>query len=230
LKNENIDNTENLENTSECFKSVFPDELEFLNSKKTKVSYLKGETIFKQGAFAPYVLYVINGLVRVYLQSSQQKQLNVRLAKQGDYMAFSAMFGESVYSYSATAIKDSTICMIEKDALTQLLLKNPEFALRITSRKSFNERRLLDIIDNFSNKQMRGKLASTLLYLSSESFIDEDVFHYLSRQEIADFAGITLESAIKFIKEFEKDEIIKLEGKKITIINNESLKRISQVG
>ncbi len=230
LENENIDNTENIENTSDCFKSVLPDELEFLASKKTKVNYLKGETIFKQGAFAPFVLYMVNGLARVYLQSSNQKQLNIRLVKQGDFMAFSAMFGENVYTYSATAIKDSTICMIEKEALTQLLLKNPEFAMRITSRKSFNEHRLLEIIDNFSNKQMRGKISSTLLYLSSDNYIDEDVFQYLTRQDIADFAGITLESAIKFIKEFEKDEIVRLEGKKIVVENRKGLIEISRVG
>lgn len=230
MEYESIDNTENLENTSECFKSVFPDELEFLSSKKTKVDYLSGETIFKQGAFAPYVIYVVNGLVRVYLQSSNQKQLNIRLAKQGDFMAFSSMFGENVYRYSATALKDSSICMIEKDTLSQLLLKNPEFALRITSRKSFIERRLLEIIDNFSNKQMRGKIASTLLYLSSDSFIDEDVFQHLTRQDIADFAGITLESAIRFIKEFEKDKSIKLDGKKIVIENKQALMEISRVG
>lgn len=82
--------------------------------------------------------------------------------------------------------------MIEKEALKKVILKNPDFAMQITSRNSQNESRYLDIIKNVSYKQMRGKLASTILYLSSEKYKDDDVFQYLSRQDIADFASIDL--------------------------------------
>jgi CRP/FNR family transcriptional regulator len=77
---------------------------------------------------------------------------------------------------------------------------------------------------------MRGKLASCLLYLSSEEFLEEDVFQYLTRQNIADFASITIESAVKFIKEFEKEGILKLKGKDLKIINNGKLEEIAKRG
>ena len=77
---------------------------------------------------------------------------------------------------------------------------------------------------------MRGKLASCLLYLSSEEFLEEDVFQYLTRQDIADFASITIESAVKFIKEFEKEGILKLKGKDLKIINNGKLEEIAKRG
>jgi CRP/FNR family transcriptional regulator len=213
--------------SSKCFHYLYPDELEFLSSRKTRITYLKGETIFKQGAFAPSVLYVVDGLVRVFLQTGRAKQLNIRLTKQGEFMAFSSVFGDNVYNCSAVAIKDSTICMIEKTALKQLLTKNADFAMRITSKNCRNEARYLDIIQNTSYKQMRGKLASALLYLSSEEFAEEEVFKYLTRQDIADFASITLESAVKFIKEFEKEGILKLCGKEIKIEDKDMLEGIA---
>jgi len=77
---------------------------------------------------------------------------------------------------------------------------------------------------------MRGKLASALLYLSSEEFIKEDVFQYLNRQDIADFASITIESAVKFLKEFEKEGILKLMGKEIKIGDKQKLEDISERG
>jgi len=197
---------------------------------KTQITYLKGETIFKQGAFAPYILYVVDGLVRVFLQTGSTKQLNIRLSKQGDFMAFSSVFGDNIYNCSAVALKDSTICMIEKTALKQLLMKNADFAMRITSRNCRNEARYLDIIQNTSYKQMRGKLASALLYLSSEEFLEEDVFQYLTRQDIADFASITIESAVKFIKEFEKEGILKLMGKDLKITDKHLLEEIARRG
>jgi len=218
------------ENIYSCFGVLSPDELEIINNNKTQTQYLKGETIFKQGAFASHVLLVNSGLVRVYLQTGASKQISFRLAKQGDYMAFSAIFGENIFRYSAVAVKDTAICMIEKAALKQILLQNPRFAMQITSRNFENESRYIDIINNLSYKQMRGKLASAILYLSSEEFENENVFNYLTRQNIADFASITIESAVKFIKEFEKEGIISTKGKDIFIRNKNLLSEINKKG
>ena len=215
---------------SRCFQYLDPDELEFLDSRKKQITYLKGETIFKQGAFAPFILYVVDGLIRVYIQTGSKKQLNIRLAKKGDFLAFSSVFGDNIYNYSAVALKDSTICMIDKTAMKQLLMKNADFAMRIPSMNCRDEGRYLDIIESISYKQMRGKLASALLYLSSEEFLEEDVFRYLSRQDIADFASITIESAVKFIKEFENEGILKLVGKEIEIVDKGKLEEISKRG
>jgi CRP/FNR family transcriptional regulator len=230
LESEINNNCKECNKSSKCFQYLYPDELEFINSRKTQITYLKGETIFKQGAFAPYILYVVDGLVRVFLQTGSTKQLNIRLTKQGEFMAFSSVFGDNIYNCSAVALKDSTICMIEKTALKQLLMKNADFAMRITSRNCRNEARYLDIIQNTSYKQMRGKLASALLYLSSEEFLEEDVFQYLTRQDIADFASVTIESAVKFIKEFEKEGILKLKGKDLKIIIKNKLEEIARKG
>ncbi len=201
-----------------------------LEKHKTRVQYLKGENIFKQGAFAPYVIYVIEGLVKVYLQTGFEKQVNISIAKPDDFLGFSSIFGEPVHTYSTQALTNAEICMVEKESLKQILIGNPEFALKITSKNYRNERHLLDIIKNISYNQMRGKLASTLIYLSDEDFIQENLFQHLTRQDIADFASISAESAIKFLKEFEKEGIIKLDGKDISITDLSKLEDLSKNG
>ena len=77
---------------------------------------------------------------------------------------------------------------------------------------------------------MRGKLASALLYLMDEEFTGENIFQYLTRQDIADFASVSVESAIKFLKEFEKEGILKLTGKDIKIVDFPRLEEISRKG
>jgi len=196
--------TEQNKKTSDCFHDIQNSDFEVL--KKKQIEYLKDENLFKQGAFAPYVLYIIDGLVKIYLQTGPEKQMNIRIAQTGDFLAFSTIFGESVYNYSAVALKNSEICMIEKEGLKQLLLKEPDFAMKITSKNCRNERGLLDIIETISYKQMRGKLASAILYLSGDEFIEHDIFNLLKRQDIADFASISTESTIRFLKEFEKEK------------------------
>jgi len=203
---------------------------EFLKHKKKQLLYTKGEDLFKQGAFATYVMYVQSGLVKVYLQTAPNKKVNIRIARSGDFLAFSSVFGEEVYTYSAVALKDAEICMIDKGGLKQLLYSNNEFAMRITSGNYKNESHLFNIISAISHKQMRGKLATALLYLSDPEFLTEDIFHHLSRQDIAEFATITTESAIRFLKEFEKENIVKLKGKEIQITNPLLLDDIAKKG
>jgi CRP-like cAMP-binding protein len=210
--------------------NFYPEELTVIGDKKTRLTYLRGENLFKQGAFAPNILYIIDGLVKTYLQTGYEKQINISLVKAGDFLAFSSVFDENVYNYSAIALKDSKVCMIDKESLKRLLKGNPEFAMRVTARSLKNERHIYEIIKNISYKQMRGKLASALLYLSDEEFAGENVFQYLTRQDIADFAAIANESAIKFLKEFEKDSIITLKGKEVLLKNRLKLEEISRKG
>ncbi len=214
----------------DCFHLISREDFESLDRKKTQLTYEKGENIFKQGAPAPHVLFIQTGLVKVYLQTGVRKHLNLWIARSGDFLAFSTIFGADHYPYSAVALRDSELMMIEKESLKGLLRTNCEFALRITSRNYGTEQHLLDIVTNLSYKQMRGKLASTLLYLSSEPFLKEEVFILLTRQDIADFASISVENVVRFLKEFEQEGIVNLEGKNITIADRRKLSSISTTG
>jgi CRP/FNR family transcriptional regulator len=77
---------------------------------------------------------------------------------------------------------------------------------------------------------MRGKLATALLYLNSKILQSEEIFSYLTRQDIADFASISVESVIKFLKEFEKEGILALDNKNISVTDPQKLAEISATG
>lgn len=203
---------------------------EILKHKKKQLIYSRGENIIKQGAFANYVIYIQSGLVKVYLQTAPGKRVNIRIAGPGDYLAISSLFGEEFYTYSAVAIKEAEICMIDKEGLRQLLHSNTEFALGITTQNIRCESHLFNLISSISQKQMRGKLATALLYLSSDAFLKEDIFKHLTRQDMAEFAAITTESAIRYLKEFEKEGMVVLKGKDIRITDLARLTDIARKG
>lgn len=214
----------------DCFQLISREDLESLSASSTQLTYVKGETLFIRGAFSPQVLFIQSGLVKVFLRTGHNKVQNLWLARSGDFLAFSSLFGDRVYPYSALAIKDTELLMIETERLRALLRSNPEFNFRISTRNQGTQGHLMEIITNLSYKQMRGKLASCLLYLSSETFRNDQVFSHLSRQDIADFASISVESVIRYLKEFEKEGILKLQGKDIAILDHEKLTEISNTG
>ena len=214
----------------DCFQLISREDLKALSENRTQLTYLKGETVFKQGAFAPHVLFIQSGLIRVYLQTGRAKVQNLWIARRGDFLAFSSLFGERTYSYSAVAMKDSELLMIDKESLIRLLQTNPEFGFRITSKNYNSEKHLMDLVASLSYKQMRGKLATALLYLNSKILQSEEIFSYLTRQDISDFASISVESVIKFLKEFEKEGILTLNNKNISVTDPQKLAEISATG
>ena len=73
-------------------------------------------------------------------------------------------------------------------------------------------------------------MADTLLYMGNFKVDYPEIFQLLSRKDLADFAGISTESAVKLLKSFEKDGFIELNEKDINIVNAIGLQKISRKG
>lgn len=211
-----------------CFNSLSEDELKYVNQKTRHLFFGKGETVLKQGLSSPYIVFLTKGLVKIYIEAARNKHLATHLAKAGDFLSFSAVFSTDINKFSASALSDSDICLIDRDAIIHLLKTNSDFAYRIISKNWKIENQLLDIINNLSYKQMPGKLASAILYLNDSGH--ENVFDYMSRKDIAEYANISTESTVKLLKEFEGEGLLSLKGKRIEILDKESLTEISIKG
>ncbi len=230
MKDSESINCVDCKNSSKCFKKLIPSELEFINQNKTQILYRKGENICKQGAFASYVLYISDGLVKLYLESPNNKNINLKILKTSEFIGLSSIYGDNIYNYSTLALKDSTICLIEKKSFRKLLMNNGHFASEIIKWYCENEKQLFTKIQSSGNKQMHGRLADTLIYLCDQNSHEEKLFSYLSRKDIAEFAGLSTESTVRLLTELKNEDIIDITGKEISILNMDLLKDISRRG
>jgi len=73
-------------------------------------------------------------------------------------------------------------------------------------------------------------MADTLLYIANIQKEKPEIFQLLSRKDLADFAGISTESAVKLLKTFEKEGLIELHEKDIIILKEDSISEISRRG
>lgn len=213
-----------------CFQSLNADEVELIKNGKTQVMFRKGENLTKQGTFASYVLFIIDGLVKQYIEAEQNKNYNLRLLQSGDFIGLSIVFDKNTFNYSTVALRDTKAFLIEKSAIEKVIKQNGNFTYNIIKRNFEIESGLYESLRNLLYKQMNGRLADALLYLSSDMFAGESTFTLLSRKDIADFAGLSTESTVKLLKAFEKDGIIRLDEKDVIIENHELLKEISRRG
>jgi CRP-like cAMP-binding protein len=215
--------------TSPCFHLLKEEEIALVRESKTQVLFRKGENLTKQGTFASYILFIIKGVVKQNLEEGD-KNYNLRILRPGDFVGLSAVFGEHTFNYSTVALTDTQTFLVEKSTVEKLVQTNGSFAYSIIRRYCEQNTMLFGSIRNLMYKQMNGRLAEALLYIGKEEFSDYNVFTLLSRREIAEFAGISTESAVKLLKNMEKDGILRLEDKNILLLNRDMLQQIALKG
>ena len=213
-----------------CFQMLSPEELELVRESKTQVLFRKGDNLSKQGAFASYILFVIKGLAKQYIEGDGIKNFNLRIIKPGEFVGLSTVFTKNTFSYSSIALTDCQVLLVENDVVENIIRKNSSFGFNITKRYCEQNANLFSTISSIIYKQMNGRMADTLLYLNSFKTENAEIFQLLSRKDIADFAGVSTESAVKLLKTFEKDGYLVLNEKDIEILNSEALKQISKRG
>ncbi len=213
-----------------CFQMLLPEEAEVVRASKTQVLFRKDDNLTKQGAFAAYVLFIIDGYAKQYLEGDGIKNYNLRIIKPGEFVGLSAVFSENTFNYSSVAITDCHVFLVEKEAIAKVIKKNGIFGFNIIKRYCEQNTNLLNTVRNLMYKQMNGRMADTLLYIDSLKSEKTEIFQLLSRKDLADFAGISTESTVKLLKTFEKDGLIKLHEKDIKLLKQDALAEISRRG
>jgi CRP-like cAMP-binding protein len=213
-----------------CFQTLSSAEIEFVQSAKAQVEFRKGETITKQGSFSSYVLFVIDGWARQFVEFEMGKNYNLSIIKPGDFVGLSAIFSKQTFLYSAVALSDLKAYLIEKSALKEIVQHNGAFAFNLFQKQCELQAGMLDSIKGLAFKQINGRIADVILYLNSFKKNQPHIFDWISRRDLAEFAGISMESAVKTLKQFEKDQIISLLEKNIIVLNESKLSEISHLG
>jgi len=216
--------------TLPCFSALTPEETALVRESRVQVAFRRGENLAKQGAFASYVLFIVNGFSRQYIEGSNGRDFNLRIIRPGEMVGLSAVFNRNTFGYSVVAVTGTTGFLIEKEAIAALVKQNGSFAFSIIRRYCEHNSLLYTSLDNVLHQQTNGRMATVLLSLAPENFGGEDLFRHLSRRELADFAGISTEGAVKVLKSFEKDGLISLSEKSIAILNLPRLEEISRKG
>lgn len=213
-----------------CFQVLLPEEAELVRSSKTQVLFRREDNLTKQGAFASYVLFIISGWAKQYLEGDQTRSFNLRIIRPGEFVGLSAVFNRNIFGYSSIALTDCQAILIEKETMARLIRGNGEFAFNIIRRYCELNGEHTVTLQKILYKQMNGRMAETLLYLDTFRTENPDIFQLLSRKDIADFAGISTENAIKLLKSFEKEGLIHLNDKDIRLADRNALNEISKKG
>jgi len=204
---------------------------ELIKIANCKTSYIikKGEPLFEEGEMVNGVFCVKDGVCKMTKLSNNGKDQIVKLAKSGELLGQRSMISEEAANLSAIALEDMEVCFIPKSEIMGFFNENNQFSMNVMKSICGDLKDADDHMVNMAQKTVKQRLAETLLYLEEFSGINEDksLRLQLSREELAGMIGTATESCIRLLSEFKKLNLIELTGKRITLLDKVSLKKIS---
>ncbi|WP_071145482.1 Crp/Fnr family transcriptional regulator [Bacteroides ihuae] len=218
---------------AEMWAPLNAEQREFLASNFTLQNYKKNETIYCEGEAPTHLMCLLNGKVKVYKDGVGGRSQIIRMIKPVEYFGYRAYFAKEDYLTAASAFEPSTICLIPMSAVITLIEQNNNLGLFFINQLSKD----LGIADertvNLTQKHIRGRLAESLLFLKESYGLEEDgstLSIYLSREDLANLSNMTTSNAIRTLSQFATERLITIDGRKIKIIDEEKMKKISKIG
>ena len=215
---------------SPLFQTLNEEELKLINKDRYSVRFHPGEVILKQGTQANYFISIIEGFAKMYIEGYHDRNLILDFIKPWNLIGGPGVHLNGKYRYSVVAIQETLVCFIDAGHFREVLGMNGRFSDMFIQMCSFNYGRSLERMVGLSQKQMHGRIADALIYLSEEIYDNNIIGGEISRQDIADYTSMSKDSAIRILKEFERDSIINLEGRLIEILESRRLHDISLKG
>lgn len=215
---------------SDIFRELNDNELHSVNRCRVSIKYHQGEILFKQGSPCHDFVCITSGLVKLYLESENEKRIIIGFAKPVDYIFVPGAFTDKRHHFTAVACDETTACLVGADVFQQIIEKNSSFSSAFLNKISEQAIRMFDQLSSLTHKQMPGRIADVLLCLSQKIYNANPFVTSLSRQDIADMSGMTKESAIRIMKTFKDDNLIRTEGDLIELLNIPMLETISRNG
>lgn len=208
------------------------EELSELSTVKSYISYKKGQMIFYEGNHPQGLYCIFSGKVRIHKLGHDGKEQILRLAKKGGVIGYRALLSNDTYHASATAIEDSLICFFPKGAYQSHIISNPALSMQIIKLLSSDLKSAEQKAMNMVQKQVRERMAETLLMLRDFFGVENDnitINTVLTRESIGNIAGTTTETTIRILSEFNKRKLIGFAGKRISILQPKELLRITNL-
>lgn len=212
------------------FDCLTTDEMDLLVKDKRHLVFKAGETIFKQNTSARNIVCIKRGLAKVVAEGENEKKLIVRLFASHSILTGGSLFLDEIRNFTVQAVTEVECCFIGSDMILDFVAKNNRFAFELLKLNNRQNVEMLNNLVGITQKYMPGRVADLLLYLKNEIFLCNPFITRLSRQELADMTGMTMESFIRILKEFKSSGIISVDGTSIHILDEEALQLISKKG
>lgn len=210
----------------QCLKDWMP----AIDANRKHFHFKKGQQLFKEGEEVTGMYFVNKGLVKVHKKWGNDKELILRIAKDGDIVGHRGLGSDTIYPVSGTALEATDVCFVDLDFFNTTLKVNHDFLYKLmmffASELKESEKRMR----NLAHMSVKGRVANAMLYLSEKFGTDEKGYMkiVLSRQDLASYTGTVYETLFRVLNELVEENVLKTDGKRIKIVNAKTLTQYTE--
>ncbi|HZT78353.1 MAG TPA: Crp/Fnr family transcriptional regulator [Vicinamibacterales bacterium] len=209
------------------FRRLTPDDRQRLAAVAHLREYDKGDTIFAEGDASESMYIVVTGRVKVSKMTARGTDVILELFGPGDPVGAVAVYESRAYPASAIALEPTTCLLIPRQAFFGLLETYPTLVRGLLVGLTHRLVELTNRLTELSGGRVEARLARFLLKLADDigqkradgTFIPI----VLSRQEIADMIGTTIETSIRIMSRWGKDNIVRTDKDGFTVLDRNAL-------
>jgi CRP-like cAMP-binding protein len=222
---------EELLRTSPIFSRLSVIDRQAIAASATVRHYARGETIFEQQSPSDALYTIISGRVKIFRMMPNGKDLILEVFGPGDPLGAVALYMDRPFPASAAALEETTCVAIPRATFFGLLESHPSLVRGLLLGLTIRLVDLTNRLAELSSGRIEGRFARLFLKFSRELGRRERGGTFvplaLSRQELADMTGTTIETCIRIMSRWGKDEIVRTDKDGFVIQDTAALDRLA---
>jgi CRP/FNR family cyclic AMP-dependent transcriptional regulator len=204
-------------NNVALFEGLSQAQLDKLTERAVTRSYPKGAIVINEGDEAGTLFIVQQGTVKVYLSDEAGREVILSTLGPGEHFGELALLDDTPRSASVATTEPCKLLLVQKSALRELIVSEPEASLHILRELAKRIRRLTDSVRTLALLDVFGRLVHTLEELSVEKDGVRVIEPRLTQQDLASRIGASREMVSRILTDLTRGGYIALEDKRIVI-------------
>jgi CRP/FNR family transcriptional regulator len=197
----------------------------------TEEKFQKDDYIFFEGDGPEWFHIVKEGKVKLIKHSDTGKDVILQVYAPGDMFGEASLFDRQPYAASAQAMEASTILKLPRKEFFLFFSRHPFVATEMIMELGRQLREAHATIKSLAVDRVEQRIATILLRLADKLGTPKNsgilINLSLTRQDLADMAGTTVETAIRVMSRFTKTKVLKPVSGKIFLVSPKTLRKIS---
>jgi CRP-like cAMP-binding protein len=193
--------------------------------------YARGDRIFAEGDPSDFFVSVVTGRVKVFKATPAGKEIILEIFGSGDPLGAVAAYEGGPFPASAMALEPTTCLIVPRRDFFQLLEQSPSMVRGVLSGLTTRLVELTRRITELTGGRVEARFARLFLKLADQVGRQDHggvfIAMPLSRQELADLTGTTIETCIRIMSRWGKDEVIRTERDGFVIVDRPALETLA---
>jgi CRP/FNR family transcriptional regulator len=206
---------------SEIFSPLNESEIKRISSLFEQIEFKNNETIFLEGDPSEKLYILAEGNVKILKHTMMGKDIILEIMSPGDVFGGVAVLDKKPYPASAQAMESITAIRISRQNLLRIMEEYPILKLEIVKYFSDKLRDAHEMLKNIATERVEKRIAALMLKLSEKVGVDDGGYRKidfpLTRQEIAEMVGTTVETCIRTMSKLQKKGMVKSANGRISV-------------